>query len=317
VWCDSANLREPDFTTVTVVCVAEYRYPTEVRSLGSATLWTLLVLLTFAAAGGAQSPDPMHAGTPVTLSMDWKRGDMYYGPNFIQLHTLCANSDDDRCECVADFKGTTTTEFADYISSFKNRQVPVTYFVWYGQDGQVGLARLASVGDWQRDRFGPNDGNIQTRLTFRPNNSGASRPAFFNAPSDCFRGLSPRPTPSVPSGRINQSPAVPMVREHGTLHSRGALRVPAEEQRQRLVFSPPPEYPPDAEKARIQGAVVLEILVGKDGNVKEAKVISGHPQLAPAARIAVYQWQYRPVLRDDKPIDVITTVTVNFRLKTP
>jgi protein TonB len=51
-----------------------------------------------------------------------------------------------------------------------------------------------------------------------------------------------------------------------------------------------------------------------DGSVQEIKVLSGHPILAPAAAEAVKQWKYAKTLVDGKPVAVVTTVDVEFRL---
>jgi protein TonB len=75
-----------------------------------------------------------------------------------------------------------------------------------------------------------------------------------------------------------------------------------------------PDYPDDARAQRIQGAVELKALVDKDGNVANLQLMSGHPALASAAIEAVKQWKYRPYLLDGTPIEVETTVIVNFTL---
>jgi len=53
---------------------------------------------------------------------------------------------------------------------------------------------------------------------------------------------------------------------------------------------------------------------GKDGNVQNLQIVSGHPLLAPAAIEAVKQWRYKPFLLNGQPVEVETTVTVNFRV---
>ncbi len=75
-----------------------------------------------------------------------------------------------------------------------------------------------------------------------------------------------------------------------------------------------PEYPDAARNARIQGTVVLEVTVKKDGAVKNVRIVSGHPLLAPAALDAVKQWVYKPFLLNAKPVEVLTQVKVNFTL---
>jgi protein TonB len=76
----------------------------------------------------------------------------------------------------------------------------------------------------------------------------------------------------------------------------------------------PPHYPEKARKKRIQGIVLLHVLIGKDGNVETAELVSGHPMLAPAAIDAVKQWKYKPYLLNGNPIVVETEIQVNFTL---
>ena len=75
-----------------------------------------------------------------------------------------------------------------------------------------------------------------------------------------------------------------------------------------------PKYPPLALAARIQGQVLLKAIIGKDGEIKELELVSGHAFLAPAAITAVRQWRYRPFLLNGEPIEVETTVTVTFQI---
>jgi TonB family protein len=75
-----------------------------------------------------------------------------------------------------------------------------------------------------------------------------------------------------------------------------------------------PAYPEAARDQHIQGQIVLQATVGKDGAVQELKVISGDPQLATAAADAVRQWRFLPFLKAGKPVEFETQVTVDFRL---
>jgi periplasmic protein TonB len=75
-----------------------------------------------------------------------------------------------------------------------------------------------------------------------------------------------------------------------------------------------PTYPPLARQARIQGVVVLQAQISKDGNIENLQLISGHPMLAPAAIEAVKQWKYKPYLLNGEPVEVETQVQVNFTL---
>src|SRR6266568_4654296 len=75
-----------------------------------------------------------------------------------------------------------------------------------------------------------------------------------------------------------------------------------------------PKYPSLALQAHIWGQVVLRAIIGKDGDIKERGLVSGHPLLAPAAIEAVRQWHYRPYLLNGEPVEVETIVTVNFQI---
>jgi TonB family protein len=82
----------------------------------------------------------------------------------------------------------------------------------------------------------------------------------------------------------------------------------------RLLKRVSPVYPPLARQARIQGTVILKVLINKSGEVANIQLVSGHPMLAPAAIEAVKQWKYDPYLLNGEPIEVVTNVAVNFTL---
>ena len=75
-----------------------------------------------------------------------------------------------------------------------------------------------------------------------------------------------------------------------------------------------PEYPPLARQARIQGQVLLQATISRDGTIENLQVITGHPMLVKSAIDAVRQWRYRPYLLNNQPVEVETQITVNFNL---
>ena len=75
-----------------------------------------------------------------------------------------------------------------------------------------------------------------------------------------------------------------------------------------------PPYPPLARQARIQGQVVLQAEISKDGSIQNLRLISGHPMLAPSAIEAVKQWRYKPYYLNGEPVEVETQITVIFSL---
>ncbi len=82
----------------------------------------------------------------------------------------------------------------------------------------------------------------------------------------------------------------------------------------RLAHHVQPVYPPLAKAAQLQGTVRLEVLIAKDGSVREIKVLSGHPLFIQAVMDAVHQWRYEPTLLNQEPVEVVTTVDVIFSL---
>ena len=81
-----------------------------------------------------------------------------------------------------------------------------------------------------------------------------------------------------------------------------------------LIKKVEPEYPQEARDKRIQGTVVLQLEISEAGDVKDARLISGHPLLALPAIEAVKQWKYKPYLLNGEPVQVETRATVDFRL---
>ncbi len=81
-----------------------------------------------------------------------------------------------------------------------------------------------------------------------------------------------------------------------------------------LIHRVQPDYPDIAESHRIEGTVVLHAIIGKDGKIKNLKVVSGPEMLARSAIGAVEQWVYKPYLLMGQPIEVDSKIVVNFQL---
>ena len=76
-----------------------------------------------------------------------------------------------------------------------------------------------------------------------------------------------------------------------------------------------PRYPPLALQMRQSGTVVLHAIISRDGHISALEVVSGSPFFVQAALDAVRQWRYRPTLLNGEPVEVETTITVEFRLQ--
>jgi len=75
-----------------------------------------------------------------------------------------------------------------------------------------------------------------------------------------------------------------------------------------------PVYPPLAKSARIQGTVILDAVIAKDGTIQNLTVKSGNALLIGAAVEAVKQWVYQPTLLNNEPVEVSTEIEVHFTL---
>jgi periplasmic protein TonB len=165
-----------------------------------------------------------------------------------------------------------------------------------------------------------------TEITITPVNENKSTPANDTAepivvpssPAPHPAVESPQPTPAAPPvvaeasnsetklvGIVNGTHAVPAAPHQ-------ALRVSQGVSQGLLVHRVQPVYPQAAMQAGLQGTVLMEATIGKDGSVSSVKVIKGDPVLARAAVNAVRQWKYKPYLLNGEPVGIQTQITVNF-----
>jgi protein TonB len=126
---------------------------------------------------------------------------------------------------------------------------------------------------------------------------------FIGTSSDDHNGM----TNLLTSGTQQVLPTLPPTRSNRTIRlshiSEG-----------NLVRKVQPVYPALARNARIQGMVVLEATISKQGSIENLRLLSGHPMLAPSAIDAVRQWRYKPYILNGEPVEVETQITVNFAL---
>jgi TonB family protein len=78
---------------------------------------------------------------------------------------------------------------------------------------------------------------------------------------------------------------------------------------------PAPSYPQQARRQRITDTVVLSAIVGKDGRVRDVRVIRGNEVLAKAAVDTVRNWRYRPQIVDGEPVEVTASISIAFIFK--
>ncbi len=75
-----------------------------------------------------------------------------------------------------------------------------------------------------------------------------------------------------------------------------------------------PNYPLLAKEMKVQGSVVLQALIGKDGKIQDLRTVSGPTILSSAAREAVQQWRFKPYYQSGQAMETIARITVNFTI---
>lgn len=133
--------------------------------------------------------------------------------------------------------------------------------------------------------------------------------SIFSLDLDTAKAI-PAPRPPAPPSPPQPPPAKPEPVEKAPLKV-GTLEP------SKLLRMVQPIYPRLASITKVEGAVMLEAVIMKDGSVdpRRLKVISGHVLLVPAAVEAVQQWRYRPTVLNEETIEILATITVNFTLR--
>ena len=94
------------------------------------------------------------------------------------------------------------------------------------------------------------------------------------------------------------------------------IRVGGLVQATKLVEQTKPQYPESARAKGVQGVVLLQAVISKEGEPLSLKVLnSPDPALSDAAMAAVQQWRYEPTLLNGDPIEVVSTIAVRFHLE--
>jgi len=136
-------------------------------------------------------------------------------------------------------------------------------------------------------------GNQHRALT--PGNNSVKVDMQSGAPADTG--------PAAPAA----APPVPATTAQVSMSARTAERV------SRTVT---PSYPLLAKQMKVQGAVVLQALIDKAGNIEDLHVISGPAILSAAAQEAVRQWHFKPYYQGGQPVETEARITVNFTIST-
>jgi len=152
----------------------------------------------------------------------------------------------------------------------------------------------------------PGSGSAERKLSRR------SIFAQGTAPTSSSSGTSEPPKPTLPRGRRSRINGPPT---ENTPADRPAVEPASGSSLQSLLLDKVlPTYPTQAQQAQVQGEVVLQALIAKDGTIADLRPVSGPQVLSEAAMKAVRQWRFKPYLVDGKPVEVQTNIRVNFNL---
>lgn len=83
-----------------------------------------------------------------------------------------------------------------------------------------------------------------------------------------------------------------------------------------VTHSVQPGYPLLARQMKVQGSVILQALISREGAIQDLHVLSGPPILASAAQEAVRQWRFKPHYLGNEPVETQAKITVNFTIST-
>ena len=174
-------------------------------------------------------------------------------------------------------------------------------------------AAMDAVRLWQYDP--PADGPITFDVTFafmpgaEPRMLSHGGAMFIGNAVGGFVPPPPRPPPPPPSPLAPPPPPPPPPPGlEGAVRVGGSLQIPQK------VKHVAPVYPPVAQSARVQGVVIVEVIIDRDGRVGYSRVLRSIPLLDQAALDAVNQWEFTPTLLNGAPVPVIMTATVQFSL---
>jgi len=121
--------------------------------------------------------------------------------------------------------------------------------------------------------------------------------------------------PTVPSAPVEkQSAKGTEAQRSSPVWPARTIRLSADAAESSLLHRVEPDYPEEARRREIQGPVVLDLHIGKDGTVQDVGLVSGQAALVGAATSAVRQWRFKPHLVDGSAVDTQTRITLSFTL---
>jgi TonB family protein len=157
-----------------------------------------------------------------------------------------------------------------------------------------------------------------------------AKPAYSTASPTADQNVNPStptPPPAAPgpvnSASSNSSPVVapasapPASKQSASAGSSRVLTLPEGLAEGNLLYRVEPDYPEEARRQGVQGPVVLDLHISKEGLVQAVDLVSGQPLLAQAATTAVRQWRFRTRFVNGNEVEMQARITLHFALPTP
>jgi protein TonB len=164
---------------------------------------------------------------------------------------------------------------------------------------------------------------VRVREVHDPDQSSPPPRLLEPPPADPAPDLSPS-APTLAHAQIPESlqqpwrdgafSAIPLKPPVGLLGPLQPVMVPEEIARRLLLEKVLPSYPDQARKAGLQGPVVLQAWIAKDGSIEDLKLVRGYLVLGQAAYTAVRRWKFKPYFQNGQAVEAQTFLTIDFRL---
>lgn len=173
----------------------------------------------------------------------------------------------------------------------------------------VRAAKQAQAAAAAKAPQGPTEQDLLARVAASPNTIGHHL-ALAQFYADAGRSADAQQSLARATELVRRARLGPAAAAGGS----APLRVGGEIAEPKKIVDAKPVYPSLAQQSKVQGVVILEVIVDTAGGVRDAKVLRSVPMLDQAALDAVKQWRFTPTLLNGTPQEVIMTVTVNFTL---
>jgi TonB family protein len=192
-------------------------------------------------------------------------------------------------------------------------RVPNAYVTASGDHGNREITRAGATGEWTLAGIPAGDYTVEV-----------SAPGFQRSSRVIALAPGQRATVDQPLQVGNVQETINVIGQgqarHTAMQSSGTperIRVGGNVQATKLLKQVKPVYPESAKAQGIEGTVLMKAIIGKDGTLLSLTVMNklADPDLAAAALDAAKQWLYQPTLLNGEPVEVVTTITMNFKLQ--